>query len=61
VDGSGQSLGEPTATITGNTAIGNVAGDLADDADCRFALWVDNRFGTAPSLAFTSPQPGDGH
>jgi len=48
VDGFGQGLlVEPTATIIGNTAFGNGAGDLADDTDCRFALWVANRFGTA--------------
>ena len=47
VDGFGQGLVEPTATITGNTAFGNGAGDLADDTDCRLALWVANRFGTA--------------
>jgi hypothetical protein len=47
VDGFGQGLVEPTATITGNTAFGNEAGDLADDTGCRFALWVANRFGTA--------------
>ena len=48
VDGFGQGLlVEPTATIIGITAFGNGAGDLADDTDCRFALWVANRFGTA--------------
>ena len=47
VDGFGGPLAEPTATITGNTAIGNGAGDLAEDTDCRLALWVANRFGTA--------------
>jgi hypothetical protein len=47
VDGFGQGLVEPTATITGNTAFGNGAADLADDTDCRLALWVANRFGTA--------------
>ena len=47
VDGGGEAHAEPTLTITGNTAIGNRAGDLADDSDCRLALWVANRFGTA--------------
>ena len=47
VEGRGEALAEPTAMITGNTAIGNGAGDLGDDTDCRFALWVANRFGTA--------------
>ena len=48
MDGFGQGLlVEPTATIIGITAFGNGAGDLADDTDCRFALWVANRFGTA--------------
>jgi parallel beta-helix repeat protein len=36
-----------SGTITGNTAIANHAGDLADDTDCRVVLWVANRFGTA--------------
>jgi parallel beta-helix repeat protein len=43
----GEEFEEPTGTITGNMAIRNGAGDLADDSDCRVALWVDNRFGTA--------------
>ena len=47
VDGFGQGLVAPTATITGNTAFRNGGGDLADDTDCRLALWVANRFGTA--------------
>jgi hypothetical protein len=47
VDGSGQAIGEPTATITGNTAVRNGAGDLSDDTDCRLARWDANRFGTA--------------
>jgi parallel beta-helix repeat protein len=36
-----------TATITGNTAIGNAGGDLADDTECRWASWQDNVFETA--------------
>ena len=44
---SDRGSGEPTVTITGNTAIRNAAGDLADDTDCRLALWEANRFGTA--------------
>jgi hypothetical protein len=47
LDGFGQGSRKPTATITGNTAFGSGAGDLADDTDCRFAPWVANRFGTA--------------
>jgi len=47
VDVFGPVLAEPTVTITGNTVIRNAAGDLADVSDCRYVLWVANRFGTA--------------
>ena len=59
VDGFGQGLlVEPTATITGNTAFGNGAGDLADDTDCRFALWVANRWHRCPALHPLGRSPG---
>jgi hypothetical protein len=43
----GEELSMPRTTIRGNTAIRNQGGDLADDTDCRWTLWQDNRFGTA--------------
>ena len=54
VDGFGQGFVAPTATITGNTAFRNGGGDLADDTDCRLALWVANRFGTAAQPCISS-------
>jgi hypothetical protein len=43
----GVELDTPQTTISGNTAIGNLGGDLADDTACHWTTWQNNRFGTA--------------
>jgi hypothetical protein len=41
------SVPSPPKTITRNIALKNQGGDLADDADCRWTIWLDNTFETA--------------
>jgi hypothetical protein len=43
----GPAEGVVQATATKNTALKNAGADLADDTNCRWLTWIENRFDTA--------------
>jgi hypothetical protein len=43
----GPAQGVVQASVMRNTALKNAGADLADDTNCRWLAWIENRFGTA--------------